>query len=51
MKMSTPFYMSYKTAIASAGDDEAALTKSLIISLEYAAVNWYSSLLPGCIYS
>jgi hypothetical protein len=31
--------MSYEAAIASAGGDEATLTKSLIISLEDAAVN------------
>jgi hypothetical protein len=43
--------MSYKAAIASAGGDEATLAKSLIISLEDAAINWYSRLPPGCIYS
>jgi hypothetical protein len=43
--------MSYEAAIASVGGDEATLTKSLIISLEYAAANWYSNLPPGCIYS
>jgi hypothetical protein len=43
--------MSYEAAIASAGGDEATLTKSLIISLEDAAANWYSRLPPGCIYS
>jgi hypothetical protein len=43
--------MSYEVAIASAGGDEATLTKSLIISLEDAAINWYSRLPPGCIYS
>jgi hypothetical protein len=42
--------MSYKAAIASVRGDEATLTKSLIISLEDAAVNWYSRLPPGCIY-
>jgi hypothetical protein len=31
--------MSYEAAIASAGGDEATLTKSLIISLEDAAAN------------
>jgi hypothetical protein len=41
----------YKAAIASAGGDEATLTKSLIISLEDAASNWYSRLPPKCIYS
>jgi hypothetical protein len=45
------FLMSYKAAIASGGGDEATLVKSLIISLEDAAANWYSSLPPGCIYS
>jgi hypothetical protein len=43
--------MSYEAAIASAGGDEAALTKSLIISLDDAAVNWYPRLPTGCIYS
>jgi hypothetical protein len=43
--------MSYEAAIASAGGDEATLTKSLIISLEDAAANWYSKLSPGWIYS
>jgi hypothetical protein len=43
--------MCYKAAIASAGRDEATLTKSLIISLEDAAANWYSRLPSKCIYS
>jgi hypothetical protein len=43
--------MSYEAVIASAGGDEATLTKSIIISLEDAAANWYSRLQPGCIYS
>jgi hypothetical protein len=43
--------MSYKATIASAGGDEATLTKSLIISLEDATANWYSRLSAGCIYS
>jgi hypothetical protein len=43
--------MSYKTAIALMGGDEATLAKSLIISLEDAVANWYSRLPPGCIYS
>jgi hypothetical protein len=43
--------MSYEAAIASVGEDEATLTKSLIISLEDAAANWYFRLPPGCIYS
>jgi hypothetical protein len=42
--------MSYEAAIASVGGDEATLTKSLIISLEDAAANWYSRLPRGCIY-
>jgi hypothetical protein len=41
--------MSYKAAISEG--DEATLVKSLIISLEDAAANWYSRLPPGCIYS
>jgi hypothetical protein len=45
------FLMSYEAAIALAWGDEATLTKSLIISLEDAATNWYSRLPPGCIYS
>jgi hypothetical protein len=43
--------MCYKAAIASAGGDEATLTKFLIISLEDAVVNLYSKLPPKCIYS
>jgi hypothetical protein len=43
--------MFYEAAIASAGGDEPTLTKSLIISLEDAAANWYSKLPPKCIYS
>jgi hypothetical protein len=43
--------MCYEAVTASAGGDEAPLTKSLIISLEDAAPNWYSGLLPGCIHS
>jgi hypothetical protein len=45
------FLMCYKAAIASAGGDEATLAKSLIISLEDAASNWYSRLPPCYIYS
>jgi hypothetical protein len=45
------FLMSYEAVIASVEGDEATLTKSLIISLEDAAANWYSRLPPGCIYS
>jgi hypothetical protein len=43
--------MCYEAVIASAGGDEATIVKSLIISLEDAIVNWYSRLLPRCIYS
>jgi hypothetical protein len=43
--------MFYKAAIASVGRDEATLAKSLIISLEDTAANWYSRLSIGCIYS
>jgi hypothetical protein len=43
--------MSYKAAIASTREDEATLIKSLIISLEDDAANWYTRLLPECIYS
>jgi hypothetical protein len=43
--------MSYEAVIASAVGDEATLAKSHIISLEDAAINWYSRLPPGCIYS
>jgi hypothetical protein len=45
------FLMCYEAAIASADGDETTLTKSLIISLEDAAANWYSRLPPKCIYS
>jgi hypothetical protein len=43
--------MCYEVSIASASGDEATLTKSLIISLEDAATNWYSRLPSRCIYS
>jgi hypothetical protein len=43
--------MCYKAAIASAGWDKATLIKSLIISLEDTAANWYSRLPLGCIHS
>jgi hypothetical protein len=43
--------MCYEATIASAGGDDATLAKSLIISLEGTAVNWYSRLPPRCIYS
>jgi hypothetical protein len=43
--------MCYEAAIASARGDKATLAKSLVISLEDAATNWYSMLLPRCIYS
>jgi hypothetical protein len=43
--------MCYEATIASAGGDEATLTKSLIISLEDATTNWYSRLPSCCIYS
>jgi hypothetical protein len=42
--------MSYEAVIASARGDEATLTKSLIISLEDVAANWYSMLPSRCIY-
>jgi hypothetical protein len=43
--------MCYNAAIASAGKDEATITKWLIISLEDVAANWYSRLSPKCTYS
>jgi hypothetical protein len=43
--------MSYEADIASMWGDKGTLAKSLIISLEGAATNWYSRLPPGCIYS
>jgi hypothetical protein len=43
--------MCYEAAIASTDGDEATLTKSLIISLDDAAANWYSRLALKCIYS
>jgi hypothetical protein len=43
--------MCYEAAISSTGGDEATLSKSIIISLEDAATNWYSRLPPRCIYS
>jgi hypothetical protein len=45
------FLMCYEATIASAGGDEATLTKSPIISLEDATTNWYSRLPSCCIYS
>jgi hypothetical protein len=38
------FIRCYQTAKASVGGDEATLAKSLIISLEDVATNWYSRL-------
>jgi hypothetical protein len=43
--------MCYEAAIASVDGDEATLAKSLIISLDDEAVNWYFRLPPHCIYS
>jgi hypothetical protein len=43
--------MCYEAAIASGRGDNATITKSLIITLEDVATNWYSKLPPGCIYS
>jgi hypothetical protein len=43
--------MCYKATIASVGGNEATLVKSLIISLEDVAMNWYSRLPARCIYS
>jgi hypothetical protein len=43
--------MSYEAAIALARGDEATLIKSLIISLEDVAANWYSRLPLGCVHS
>jgi hypothetical protein len=43
--------MCYEAAIASAGGDEATLSKSLIFSLEDATIKWYSRLPLKCIYS
>jgi hypothetical protein len=45
------FLMSYEAVIASIGGDQATLVKSLIISLDDAATNWYSRHPPGCIYT
>jgi hypothetical protein len=44
-------YKFHEVVIASAGRDEATLTKLLIISMEDAATNWYSRIPPKCIYS
>jgi hypothetical protein len=38
--------MCHEAAIASTGGDEATLAKSLVISLEDEAANWYSRLPP-----
>jgi hypothetical protein len=43
--------MCYEAVSATAGEDEATLTKSLIISREDATLNWYSRLQSRCIYS
>jgi hypothetical protein len=45
------FLICYEAAIASVGGDKVTLAKSLIIFLEDAATNWYSTLPPRCIYS
>jgi hypothetical protein len=44
------FLMCYEAAIASTDGDETTIVKSLIISLEDVAANWYSRLPPKCIY-
>jgi hypothetical protein len=41
--------MWYEAAIALAGEDESTIAKSLIISLEDVAANWYSRLPSRCI--
>jgi hypothetical protein len=43
--------MSYEAAIASSGGDDTTHTKSIIISLENTAANWYVRLLPRSIAS
>jgi hypothetical protein len=43
--------MCYEATIAIAGGDKATLAKSLFISLEDAAANWYSRLPPKCVFS
>jgi hypothetical protein len=43
--------MCYEAVIASIDGDKANIAKSLIISLEDAAANWYSRLPSRCIYS
>jgi hypothetical protein len=43
--------MYYEAAIASTRGGEATLIKSLIVSLEDAAGNWYSRLPPRHIHS
>jgi hypothetical protein len=45
------FLMCYEATVASARGNETTFTKSIIISLEDAATNWYSRLPLGCIYS
>jgi hypothetical protein len=41
--------MSYEAMIASSRGDDTTLTKSFIISLENAVVNWYMRLPPRSI--
>jgi hypothetical protein len=43
--------MCYEAAIACTGGDDATLTKSLIISLEDAAANWFLRLPLKFLYS
>jgi hypothetical protein len=43
--------MYHEANIASVGANKATLAKSLSISLDDAAANWYSRLLPQYIYS
>jgi hypothetical protein len=43
--------MCYKATITSNGSDEATLVKSLIISIEDTAINWYLRLPLKCKYS
>jgi hypothetical protein len=40
------YIMSYQVTVASSGEDDATMAKSLIIALEGSALTWYTRLPP-----
>ena len=45
------FIMSFKAAVASAGENDTVLAKSFVIAVEGDALAWYSMLRPSSVYS